>query len=252
MTPTPRIQRYVDELLSRWPDINTDEGQDSPWADGPLIGNASGPDDLLRDGHEQSCRCSRRNRRTGHRWRTGVLRPPKLPPCSDRSGGRAPSWPNCCSRQRTGDITAPGALLFPESRAVIEERTARTYEWTAAHTANSRGDQCRQDRLRRRRHRRVRRGPGGRGVRLPMRSAHHVDDTATCSLVSRSRCRITARCCAAARWGVRAPAPARARTRHHRNLRRHSLTRVARFLMPSDSNKLALAPCGVRLGNRRE
>lgn len=119
MTPTPRIQRYVDELLSRWPDINTDEGQDSPWADGPLIGNASGPDDLLRDGHEQSCRCSRRNRRTGHRGRTGVLRPPKLPPCSDRSGRRAPSWPNCCSRQRTGDITAPGALLFPESRAVI-------------------------------------------------------------------------------------------------------------------------------------
>jgi hypothetical protein len=43
MTRTPRIQRYVDELLSRWPDINTDEGQDSPWADGPLIGNASGP-----------------------------------------------------------------------------------------------------------------------------------------------------------------------------------------------------------------
>ena len=41
MTPTPRIQRYVDELLSRWPDINTDEGQDSRWADGPM-GRPSG------------------------------------------------------------------------------------------------------------------------------------------------------------------------------------------------------------------
>jgi hypothetical protein len=42
-SPTPSIQRYVDELLSRWPDITTDEGDESPWADGPLIGNASGP-----------------------------------------------------------------------------------------------------------------------------------------------------------------------------------------------------------------
>lgn len=41
--PTPRIQRYVDELLSRWPDIDSDAGRNSPWAGGRLIGNASGP-----------------------------------------------------------------------------------------------------------------------------------------------------------------------------------------------------------------
>jgi hypothetical protein len=40
--PTARIQRYVDDLVARWPDITTDAGDDSPWADGPLIGNASG------------------------------------------------------------------------------------------------------------------------------------------------------------------------------------------------------------------
>ena len=41
--PTARIQRYVDDLVTRWPDITTEAGDDSPWADGPLIGNASGP-----------------------------------------------------------------------------------------------------------------------------------------------------------------------------------------------------------------
>ncbi len=41
--PTARIRRYVDDLVTRWPDITTEAGDDSPWADGPLIGNASGP-----------------------------------------------------------------------------------------------------------------------------------------------------------------------------------------------------------------
>jgi|KBSSwiStaDraftv2_1062776.scaffolds.fasta_scaffold48573_4 hypothetical protein len=34
---TARIQRYVDDLVTRWPDITTEAGDDSPWADGPLI-----------------------------------------------------------------------------------------------------------------------------------------------------------------------------------------------------------------------
>ena len=41
--PTPRMAAYVCALLDRYPDIDTDAGEDSPWADGPLIGNASGP-----------------------------------------------------------------------------------------------------------------------------------------------------------------------------------------------------------------
>ncbi|MGN6694787.1 MAG: hypothetical protein ACTHN0_11490, partial [Aquihabitans sp.] len=40
---TPAIVAYVDALLARWPDITTDGGADSPWADGPLINNATGP-----------------------------------------------------------------------------------------------------------------------------------------------------------------------------------------------------------------
>lgn len=40
--PSPEIQAYVDALLSRWPDITDDSGDESPWADGPMIGNASG------------------------------------------------------------------------------------------------------------------------------------------------------------------------------------------------------------------
>ena len=40
--PSPRIRAYVDALLARWPDITEDSGEDSPWADGPLIGNAFG------------------------------------------------------------------------------------------------------------------------------------------------------------------------------------------------------------------
>jgi len=41
--PTARIRRYVDDLVTRWPDITTEAGDDSPWANGPLVGNASGP-----------------------------------------------------------------------------------------------------------------------------------------------------------------------------------------------------------------
>ncbi|MGF0115302.1 hypothetical protein ACQFYA_03105 [Promicromonospora sp. Marseille-Q5078] len=40
--PAPQIRAYVDALLARWPDITEDENDDSPWADGPLIGNAWG------------------------------------------------------------------------------------------------------------------------------------------------------------------------------------------------------------------
>jgi len=39
---TPSISRYVEAFLQRWPDITTDEGDSSPWADGPLINNAAG------------------------------------------------------------------------------------------------------------------------------------------------------------------------------------------------------------------
>ncbi|MET8156139.1 hypothetical protein ABZT47_07185 [Sphaerisporangium sp. NPDC005289] len=40
--PTPRIRAYVEALLQRWPDITTDQGEDSPWATGPLIDEARG------------------------------------------------------------------------------------------------------------------------------------------------------------------------------------------------------------------
>lgn len=41
--PTEGIRGYVEELLQRWPDILSADGEDSPWADGPLIHNAYGP-----------------------------------------------------------------------------------------------------------------------------------------------------------------------------------------------------------------
>jgi hypothetical protein len=41
--PTPRIRRYVEALLARWPDIADDAGASSPWASSPLIGDAIGP-----------------------------------------------------------------------------------------------------------------------------------------------------------------------------------------------------------------
>ncbi len=42
--PTPRIRAYVDALLARWPDLDEDaeNEDDTPWSDGPLIGNAAG------------------------------------------------------------------------------------------------------------------------------------------------------------------------------------------------------------------
>jgi hypothetical protein len=40
--PSIRISAYVAALLARWPDITDDRGEDSPWADGPMIGNAFG------------------------------------------------------------------------------------------------------------------------------------------------------------------------------------------------------------------
>jgi hypothetical protein len=40
--PSPEILAYVEALLARWPDITEDGGDDSPWADGPLIANAFG------------------------------------------------------------------------------------------------------------------------------------------------------------------------------------------------------------------
>ena len=41
--PTPAIAAYVQALLERWPDISDDEGEESPWSDGPLINDARGP-----------------------------------------------------------------------------------------------------------------------------------------------------------------------------------------------------------------
>ena len=41
--PTPRIAAYVRALLDRYPEIDTDAGKNSPWADAPLIADASGP-----------------------------------------------------------------------------------------------------------------------------------------------------------------------------------------------------------------
>jgi hypothetical protein len=41
--PTPAIREYVAALLARWVDMTEDEEDVSPWSDGPLINNASGP-----------------------------------------------------------------------------------------------------------------------------------------------------------------------------------------------------------------
>jgi hypothetical protein len=41
--PTPKIRRYVETLLARWPDITEQGGENSPWADGPLMSDANGP-----------------------------------------------------------------------------------------------------------------------------------------------------------------------------------------------------------------
>lgn len=42
MEPSPTIRAYVEALLARWPDIDEDAGEDSPWAVAPLMENAFG------------------------------------------------------------------------------------------------------------------------------------------------------------------------------------------------------------------
>jgi hypothetical protein len=42
--PTPAISTYVAGLLERWPDLSDDsDDEESPWADAPIINNATGP-----------------------------------------------------------------------------------------------------------------------------------------------------------------------------------------------------------------
>ncbi|MFD8144058.1 hypothetical protein [Streptomyces sp. NPDC059708] len=45
--PMPLIRQYVEALVARWPDLSPDDDEEdedaSPWSDGPLINNASGP-----------------------------------------------------------------------------------------------------------------------------------------------------------------------------------------------------------------
>ena len=41
--PIPQIVAFVGALLDRHPEIDTEAGDDSPWATGPLMGEASGP-----------------------------------------------------------------------------------------------------------------------------------------------------------------------------------------------------------------
>ncbi|MEU9479657.1 hypothetical protein [Streptomyces sp. NPDC048191] len=45
--PAPLIRQYVEALVTRWPDLSPDDDEEdedaSPWSDGPLINNASGP-----------------------------------------------------------------------------------------------------------------------------------------------------------------------------------------------------------------
>jgi hypothetical protein len=41
---TPAIARYVAGLLQRWPDLSEEStDEESPWADAPIINNATGP-----------------------------------------------------------------------------------------------------------------------------------------------------------------------------------------------------------------
>jgi hypothetical protein len=41
--PTPRIEAFVQALLARYPDIDDDNEEETPWSDGPLMNDASGP-----------------------------------------------------------------------------------------------------------------------------------------------------------------------------------------------------------------
>jgi hypothetical protein len=40
--PTASIRAFVDALLARWPDISDEQGEQSPWSDGPMVNNAAG------------------------------------------------------------------------------------------------------------------------------------------------------------------------------------------------------------------
>jgi hypothetical protein len=42
-SPSPAIAGYVAALVERYPDLTAESGDECPWSDGPLIGNASGP-----------------------------------------------------------------------------------------------------------------------------------------------------------------------------------------------------------------
>jgi len=41
--PTPALRRYVEALLAKYPDLDDDNEDECPWADAPLINNATGP-----------------------------------------------------------------------------------------------------------------------------------------------------------------------------------------------------------------
>ena len=40
---TPAIRAYVEALLAKYPDLDDDNEDECPWADAPLIANATGP-----------------------------------------------------------------------------------------------------------------------------------------------------------------------------------------------------------------
>jgi len=41
--PTEAITEFVEALLAVWPELGEDEDEGSPWASGPLLGEACGP-----------------------------------------------------------------------------------------------------------------------------------------------------------------------------------------------------------------
>lgn len=43
VAPTTRVAAYVDALLTRYPDLTTEAGEESPWSTGPLINEVRGP-----------------------------------------------------------------------------------------------------------------------------------------------------------------------------------------------------------------
>ena len=40
--PAPSIRNYVEALLARYPDLDDDNEDETPWSDAPLIDNAAG------------------------------------------------------------------------------------------------------------------------------------------------------------------------------------------------------------------